>query len=109
MTTARNDLLQPALAIDPIVVDAAARAFDDLAATWFAGEGTNEQRAALLQAVINLGFADALPSPDGREAWLDAAAILLCEVDGTHEEVAQHAAAVAQIFENRGASSLIVS
>jgi len=76
MTTSRSSALQPALAIDPIVVDAAARAFDDLAATWFSGEGTDEQRAALLAAVVNLGFADALPSPDGREAWLDAAAIL---------------------------------
>lgn len=71
-----QDALQPALAVDPMVVDAAARAFDDLAAKWFAGEPTAEMRNALLQAVIELGFADALPAPDAREAWLDAAAIL---------------------------------
>lgn len=76
MTTTQIDALQPAFAIDPMVVDAAARAFDDLAAKWFAGEGAGEQRAALLAAVIDLGFADALPSPDGREAWLGAAAII---------------------------------
>jgi len=76
MGTAQNDTLQSALAIDPMVVDAAARAFDDLAAKWYAGEPSAEKRNALLQAVIELGFADALPVPDGREAWLDAAAIL---------------------------------
>lgn len=71
-----DEALQPAVAVDPMVVDAAARAFDDLAAKWFAGEPTPEKRAALLQAVVDLGFADALPAPDGRTAWLDAAAIL---------------------------------
>jgi acyl-CoA dehydrogenase len=76
MSTAPQDSLQPALAIDPMVVDAAARAFDDLAAKWFAGEPSTEKRAALLQAVVELGFADALPAPDGREAWLDAATII---------------------------------
>jgi len=71
-----NDALQPALAIDPMVVDAATRAFDDLAAKWLAGEPSSAKRAALLEAVVALGFADALPAPDGREAWLDAAAII---------------------------------
>jgi glycolate oxidase len=39
----------------------------------------------------------------------DAAAILLCEVDGGREEVAQHAAEVAQLFKSLGATSLIIS
>jgi glycolate oxidase len=39
----------------------------------------------------------------------DAAAILLCEVDGTHEEVAQHTGAVAQLFEKFQATSVTVS
>jgi len=76
MRTTTNDALQPALAIDPMVVDAATRAFDDLAAKWFAGEPSAAKRAALLEAVLALGFADALPKPDGRAAWLDAAAII---------------------------------
>lgn len=76
MTTTAQTAPQPALTVDPMVVDAAARAFDDLAARWQTGEATAEKRNALLQAVIELGFADALPSADAREAWLDAAAIL---------------------------------
>jgi acyl-CoA dehydrogenase len=71
-----NEALQPAIAIDPMVADAAARAFDGLAAKWFAGQATADTRKALLQAVVDLGFADALPEPDGRAAWLDSAAIL---------------------------------
>jgi len=71
-----NDALLPAVSIDSMVVDAATRAFDGLAAKWFAGEASTEKRAALLQAVVELGFTDALPEPDGRAAWLDAAAIL---------------------------------
>ena len=39
----------------------------------------------------------------------DAAAILLCEVDGTAEEVASHCAAVSTLLEQCGASSLRVS
>ena len=39
----------------------------------------------------------------------DAAAILLCEVDGTREEVAQHTQEVAQLFTERGATSLTMS
>ncbi len=39
----------------------------------------------------------------------DAAAILLCEVDGTREEVAQHVTQITGIFEQAGASSLVVS
>jgi len=38
-----------------------------------------------------------------------AAAILLCEVDGTREEVAQHVEAVAALFTQLGASSLTIS
>jgi len=71
-----DEALQPAIAIDPMVADAAARAFDGLAAKWFAGKATPDKRKALLKAVADLGFADALPEPDGRAAWLDAAAIL---------------------------------
>jgi glycolate oxidase len=39
----------------------------------------------------------------------DAEAILLCEVDGTREEVAQHVEQVARLFETMGATSLIIS
>ncbi len=39
----------------------------------------------------------------------DAAAILLCEVDGSREEVAQHVAAVAHLFTSMGATSLVTS
>jgi glycolate oxidase len=39
----------------------------------------------------------------------DAAAILLCEMDGTREEVAQHVDAVAQLFAQLGATSITVS
>ena len=39
----------------------------------------------------------------------DAAAILLCEMDGTREEVAQHVDAVAQVFAQLGATSITVS
>ena len=66
-----------------MVRDAAGRAFTDLAADWFRHEATfpddtarTQKRRSLLQAVAELGFADALASPDAREAWVDAAAIL---------------------------------
>lgn len=39
----------------------------------------------------------------------NAAAILLCEVDGTHEEVAQHVNRVVALFENQGATSVTVA
>jgi glycolate oxidase len=39
----------------------------------------------------------------------DAAAMLLCEVDGTREEVAQHVEQITQLFAAHGASSLVVS
>jgi glycolate dehydrogenase FAD-linked subunit len=39
----------------------------------------------------------------------DAAAILLCEVDGTREEVSQYVEEVAELFTQLGASSLVVS
>ncbi len=39
----------------------------------------------------------------------DAAAILLCEMDGTREEVAQHVDAVVQLFAQLGATSITVS
>ena len=39
----------------------------------------------------------------------DAAAILLCEVDGSREEVAQHCAEVARLFNRLGATSLTIS
>ena len=39
----------------------------------------------------------------------DAQALLLCEVDGTREEVGEHAKRVADLFRDRGASSIRVS
>jgi len=39
----------------------------------------------------------------------DAEALLLCEVDGTREEVTQHSAKVESLFRDLGASSLVVS
>jgi len=71
-----GDTLQPLFAADPMVVEAAQRAFDGLAAKWFAGAPDPAKRDALLEGVVSLGFADALPSPGARDAWPDAAAIL---------------------------------
>ena len=74
--------LEPLLRADEMVREAATRAFDDLARHWHAGEsddGRNPRQAdrdALLEKVLALGFADALPSPDDREAWPDAAEII---------------------------------
>jgi hypothetical protein len=62
----------PVLASDPLVEEAAQRAFSDLADKWFAGKITREN---LLVAVEQLGFADAAPGDDG-DAWLAAAAII---------------------------------
>jgi len=62
----------PVLAKDPLVEEAAQRAFSDLAEKWFAGKITREN---LLAAVEQLGFADAAPGDDG-EAWLAASAII---------------------------------
>jgi len=59
MSATTKDALQPALAIDPMVVDAAARAFDDLAAKWFAGEPSADKRAALLEAAAAIEAAGA--------------------------------------------------
>lgn len=39
----------------------------------------------------------------------EAAAILLCEVDGTAQEVAQHVGEIAALFESQGASSITVA
>jgi acyl-CoA dehydrogenase len=71
----------PALKADPLVEDAAARAFADLGASWFdrggpAGEDAAARRVKLMQAIVELGFADALPSPDAREHWADAALLI---------------------------------
>jgi hypothetical protein len=63
----------PMLAVDALVHEAATRAFGDLARGWFSG---GSGREGVLAAVEQLGFADALPSPDGREAWPVAAAII---------------------------------
>lgn len=62
----------PVLAADPLVEEAAARAFSDLAERWFANKITREN---LLAAVEQLGFADAAPGDEG-DAWLAAAAII---------------------------------
>ncbi len=64
--------IAPILGTDPLVEEAAARAFNDLAEKWFAGKVTREN---LLAAVEQLGFADAAPGDDGG-AWLAAAAII---------------------------------
>jgi acyl-CoA dehydrogenase len=66
-------MLVPILAVEPLVHEAATRAFGDLARAWFSG---NCQREGLLAAVEQLGFAEALPCPDGRDAWPAAAAII---------------------------------
>jgi acyl-CoA dehydrogenase len=63
----------PMLAVDTLVHDAATRAFSDLALGWFS---RNSGREGVLAAVERLGFADALPSPDDRDAWPVAAAII---------------------------------
>ena len=63
----------PMLAVDALVHEAATRAFGDLARGWFS---RSSGREGVLAAVEQLGFADALPSPDGREAWPAAAAII---------------------------------
>jgi hypothetical protein len=75
--------LRPVLSADPMVQDAAGRAFSDLAADWFrietassTGATQQQRRQTLLQVVTDLGLADALPSPDTREAWADAAVII---------------------------------
>jgi acyl-CoA dehydrogenase len=73
--------VQPVLKADPLVQDAATRAFADLAEGWFhrggaAGDDAAVRRAKLLQAIVDLGFADALPSPDAREHWADAAVLI---------------------------------
>lgn len=74
--------IEPVLAPDAMVREAAIRAFDDLARGWHAedsADGTDPRsaaRAALLEKVVALGFADALPTPDDREAWTGAAEII---------------------------------
>lgn len=76
-----NKPVQPAIVADPTVADAAARAFGDLAAGWFerggaAGTDAAPRRELLLRTLGELGFTDALPSPQAREHWPDAAILL---------------------------------
>ncbi|MCX7962235.1 MAG: acyl-CoA dehydrogenase family protein [Burkholderiales bacterium] len=68
----------PVFAPDPLVADAAERAFADLARSYYAQSAAlrTEAREALLAAVERLGFSDALPAPDGRKSWAQAAPIL---------------------------------
>ena len=66
-------MLTPVLELDPLVHEAATRAFGELAREWFS---RRIPREALLAAVEKLGFVDALPSADGRDAWAAAAAII---------------------------------
>ncbi|MEW5862104.1 MAG: acyl-CoA dehydrogenase family protein [Pseudomonadota bacterium] len=63
---------------DPVVAEAAERAFADLARRYHERRKGEEMaaREELLAMVEQLGFADALPAPDGREAWAQAAPIL---------------------------------
>jgi acyl-CoA dehydrogenase len=63
----------PIVLIDTLVHDAATRAFADLARDWLSSDAG---RDGLLVAVEQLGFADALPAPDDRDAWPAAAAII---------------------------------
>jgi len=65
--------LAPILAVDELVHDTATRAFADLSRRWFSHSSTRED---LLATVEQLGFKDALPSPDGRDAWPTAAALI---------------------------------
>jgi acyl-CoA dehydrogenase len=65
--------LVPKFTVDSLVHEAATRAFGDLAQKWFSRSFTREE---LLAAVEQLGFGDALPSPDGRDAWRAAAALI---------------------------------
>jgi len=74
-------IVQPVLAFDATLEDAARRAFSDLAERWYRhGSGPAadepERRRSLLRTVVDLGFADALPAPDTRGAWPDAAVII---------------------------------
>jgi hypothetical protein len=66
-------MLAPILAQDALVHESATRAFGDLARAWFS---RSSEREELLAALEELGFAEALPSPDGRDAWPAAAAII---------------------------------
>ncbi|HEX4337205.1 MAG TPA: acyl-CoA dehydrogenase family protein [Polyangiaceae bacterium] len=65
--------LAPMFTVDSLVHEAATRAFGDLAQKWFS---QSSSRRDLLAAVEQLGFADALPSPDGRDAWPTAATLI---------------------------------
>ncbi len=65
--------ITPLLELDPLVNEAAMRAFGELANRWNSGKAKREE---LLATVVQLGFADALPAPDGGEAWPQAAAII---------------------------------
>jgi hypothetical protein len=66
-------MLAPILSVDALVHESATRAFGDLARAWFS---RNSEREELLAAVAQLGFVEALPCPDGRDAWPAAAAII---------------------------------
>ena len=81
MTTADARPLEPLLVADPMVRDAAERAFADLAERWFRPGGEAPPapalvRRSLLDSVVDLGFAEALPSPGDPEGWPDAAVII---------------------------------
>jgi acyl-CoA dehydrogenase len=65
--------LTPILTVDTLVHETATRAFRDLTREWTSSDSGRED---LLAAVERLGFADALPSPDSRDAWPAAAAII---------------------------------
>jgi len=68
----------PLFAPDPVVAEAAERAFADLARRYHEHRGGNETaaREKLLAAVEELGFAEALAAADDREGWAQAAPIL---------------------------------
>jgi acyl-CoA dehydrogenase len=66
-------MLAEIVVMDTLVHEVATRAFADLARNWLSSDAG---RDGLLAAVEQLGFADALPAPDDREAWPAAAAII---------------------------------
>lgn len=81
MTPASATPPRPLVAVDPLVEDAARRAFDSLAERWYREPtadtaGRAALREALLDAVVQWGFADALPGPGDRDAWPNAAVII---------------------------------
>lgn len=96
--------LHPVMQADALIADAARRAFGDQAKAYFE-KATDDvaQNKALreyaLREIADLGFCDALESPDNASAWPDAAALIRAQaysglpVDMVHILVGQDTAA----------------